>query len=249
MKRVPSDTELVSGSPAKHPRLLLKQHSEEEKTAGFMQIYFESLIPYERQRFVYAYRGIVQQLSSLGSREVSCHQSIVRQILQTLARSTLFRASCSCQFDSMQRRYDKTEAPRLYQEIGRLYRREYMQQIVRQAHQLQGAGVPRDRLIVVCANDNPRDKLGTLVSYERQFVGLLADQTFQRIDVPPIVYYECLDAKRVDQVCQHLDWTRYQVKQRYLELGLVRSKEDRFLADLLLGLFKLCDAIIDMAVK
>jgi hypothetical protein len=149
----------------------------------------------------------------------------------------------------MQRRYDKTEAPRLYQEIGRLYRRECMQQIVHQAHQLRNAGVPRDRLIVVCANDNPRDKLGTLVSYERQFVGLLADQTSQRIDMPPIVYYECLDAKRVDQVQKHLDWTRRQVKQRYLELGLVGSKEDRLLADLLRGLFQLCDSIIDMAVK
>lgn len=136
-----------------------------------------------------------------------------------------FCATCQHTHDPLQRRYYLADSPDVYRALCDRYEQSVIEQVDREARLLLERGSSAENLIVVCANDNPRDRLGTFVRYEGddEFRALLRSHIRDWIDVPPIVYFVCLDACSLASVRQHLDWSSERLAERYASLGLCRG--------------------------
>ena len=210
MKRAASTSLEASSS---HKRLTLV-------TEDPLQSFFAVLQPYEALRFLEATRAL---LDALGP-------AVLCRVLNQFRLATLHRYGCHCAVGAdgvPQRRYYRATEPGVFLRMREDYTQHCLTEVHEEAAHLIASGVPSHRLIVLCANENPRNRLGTFVRYttDRVFFDQLLYKAEEWIDVPAIFYFVCLDAARRDLVHQHLDWDAVRLKQRYTELGLLKRTE------------------------
>jgi len=209
-------------------------NNRDEPAENFLLLFFRALTPYEKLRILYIGRGVVQ-LSH------PCYHNIVYKVVTLLARLSLYQ-------EGFQRRYRRKDSPRLYDEVVQRYLTQCMQQVVQQAVALQQPplAVPRHRIVVLCAS---KDK-DTLVLYDGNgFVELLSQDVIDvtrnnDIVLPPLIHYECMDAKQHELVRAHLGWSRRRLKRAYVALGIVRPRQARIAANLINLILQLCSDIV-----
>lgn len=239
MKRLSDDGNGDNESIPKKHRCLTHRIDDANTAMNFLSLYFDALTPYERLRFLYVWQG-------LHSHDIA--PNIGYRIALALAHLTLLACGDHA---AMRRRYDCKEAPALCAALATRYRTQCLLQVVQQATALQReCGVPRARLIVVAARvtdaNDTDDALPplTIVRYDDGgVVDLLIAETCNQTTLllPPLTRYTCVDAKRLVS-----GWSRAQLRQRYEELGLIKTRMWRTVNRILDVFTQLCDDIGDV---
>lgn len=159
--------------------------------------FFASLLPYERARWLYAMKGLweaglaqadVLSLILVDMMYVSCPGKWGARIVPPLTERVYMK---------------ETHGVALYEAMER-ERRELIHRKVWHEHDaLVAQGVPRERLGLLCANDNPRDGHGAVYDYDCDVLKA-CDHEDTLVVFPLKFLYVCVDTRDHATICQYL---------------------------------------------
>ncbi len=148
--------------------------------------HFHSLWPYEQRRLLYSYAGLIPFLVC------DVISLVINDLMRFHCAPTVSGKLCG-----QTRCYLREDGPALYDALREEERLYFKSQVQRGRELLLARGIPQSSHCIIRANICG-DGLGYIMPYEEDFMVQYFDHA--RLFVPPMTYYECVDAWRSDVI-------------------------------------------------
>lgn len=160
--------------------------------------FFASLLPYERSRWLYAMCGLWALLEQCDT---------IRIILIDMMYVSCLERQCNRIVPPLTERiYDTdTHGSALCEAMTRERRNLVNNKVQGERDALIARGVPLERIGLICANDNPRDGLGGLYSYDGGDALKRLDHEDTMLVFPLNFVYVCVDMDDRETIYQYIN--------------------------------------------